>query len=335
MGSQSYSYAIGVNRTGKFAIAWDDGSNDSLHFYDQNGNLINRAELIGNGWITGIGDITTNYAGDFIVLYHDQTPPPLMQDSFYVQKYDSLGNALGGSTKLPLPFYLINLRSFRIAADSAGNFAITWEQYTTGNEVLARVYDFTCNPISDTICFPGNCTGPEIAMAPHGRFIIAWDRALDIFAQKFLADGSRDDSEFRISNTGFRYQGGSSVGRTDSIYYFSWTDSRILGQGNDIFAKILGSGPVGIETHQGRIKGTRIKILPTISNNKFQISCPGNKGPIRIYDALGNLVKILEFSETVVWDCSDVNGNTLPSGVYFIQVVDQYQSVVKKVLVVK
>lgn len=333
MGSQTYGITIGVNRTGKFAIGWT--RDDSLHFYDQNGNLINRAQITGSGWITGIGDITTNYAGDFIVLFHDQTPPPLMQDSFYVQKYDSLGNAIGGSINLSLPFYLINLMSFRIAGDSAGNFAITWEQYTTGNDIWARVYDFNCNPISDTIRFSGNCTGPEIDMAPHGRFTIAWNQSLDIHAQKFLADGSRDGSDFRISNTSFRYQGGPSVGMTDSLIFFSWTDSRILGHGNDIFAKIFGPGPVGVESYRCQIRDTRMDILPTLSNNKFKITCSGDRGSIRIYNALGNFVKVLESSETVVWDGTDKHGCNLPSGVYFIHFVSKERREIKKVLLIK
>jgi hypothetical protein len=63
---------------------------------------------------------------------------------------------------------------------------------------------------------------------------------------------------------------------------------------------------------------------------------------IRVFDARGRFVRILSngkhlFSKRtdVVWDGRDEKGRRVPSGVYFVQAQSGYQSVVKKLVVLR
>jgi hypothetical protein len=256
MSTNANIISLDVNRTGRFCIGWKD----SLHFYDANGNLESTAKItVPIMYWPSIGDIATNNDGDFIVGICIDPPPPSLEDSFYIQRFDSIGNEIGSRHALVLPGILpLNNVRFQIASDSAGNVALVWEDWLQsgeGNDILARKYDSIGNPISDTIMVNDNTyhhhCKPYIDMDKNGAFIIGWQDyregpQAEIYAQKFQTDGTRDGGNYRISNTSLKYQGEPTVDIADSLILYSWSDSRHPEHGNDIFAKIIGRGPTAI-----------------------------------------------------------------------------------------
>jgi hypothetical protein len=249
-----FSLSVEMNKTGRFCVGWKD----SLHFYDGDGNLVtNKGLTPAPLYLIDIGDIATSGNGDFIVLYVEEYMIPPSQPYFYIQKFDSLGNEIGTGILLDLPTFMpLNQLVYRIASDSVGNIALVFEDWRysgEGSDVIARVYDYNGNPISDTIYVHDNDAdhrgSPAIDMDKDGKFIVAWldyRNGPEVYAQKFLADGSRDGGNFRISNTSVNYQGEPSVDIADSLILYSWTDNRLPAHGNDIFAKIIGRNPTAI-----------------------------------------------------------------------------------------
>ncbi|QDU30673.1 Bifunctional hemolysin/adenylate cyclase precursor [Anatilimnocola aggregata] len=98
-----------------------------------------------------------------------------------------------------------------VARAADGRFVIAWEsedQDGSGYGIYARRYFANGSP--DGAIFKvntvtaGDQRAPTVAIAPDGHFVIAWESAgangLDIKAQRYLASGAMDGSEFRVNN---------------------------------------------------------------------------------------------------------------------------------------
>ena len=94
-----------------------------------------------------------------------------------------------------------------LATDAAGNFVVTWADDTDGNGIYQirargfapdgseRIAEFTVNSVST-----GQQRDPAIAMAPDGRFVIAWE------------DDPESDGDSQIAIRGFAADGAELFG---------------------------------------------------------------------------------------------------------------------------
>jgi len=97
-----------------------------------------------------------------------------------------------------------------VAVGADGRFVMTWEHYSTdGNDILARLFDADGTPAGDAFLVNTTTANgqyqPSVAMSPSGSFVVVWETVsddglrYDIFAQRYGADGTAQETEFRIN----------------------------------------------------------------------------------------------------------------------------------------
>jgi len=113
--------------------------------------------------------------------------------------------------------FQVNTRTSRnqanaaIAADANGNFVVVWNSYfedANSNDIFGRLFDSGVNPVGDEFRINttrlGNQKEPSVAADPAGNFVVVWQSKdgndWDIFAQRFDANGTPVDVEFRVND---------------------------------------------------------------------------------------------------------------------------------------
>src|SRR5206468_5262999 len=130
-----------------------------------------------------------------------------------------------------------------VATDPNGNFVTVWENGTYGGrDVYARLYDADGAARTDPILVhddgsgqaPGDQYDASVSMDPAGDFVVSWTEdnpsaSQDIFAQRFLADGTSVGGAFLVNDQAQRVQGKSSVAVADNgKFVISWAESEII-----------------------------------------------------------------------------------------------------------
>jgi len=132
-----------------------------------------------------------------------------------------------------------------VAFDASGNAWVVWTEdgATTYNIWLSR-FDIAGNPVGAPINVESNSfafnTGPSIAAAADGRFVVAWSARpeagadVQIRARRFSAAGAKLGQEIRVDAQSTDYQGDAHVGiANDGRFTVVWTldaSDRILAQ---------------------------------------------------------------------------------------------------------
>jgi len=99
-----------------------------------------------------------------------------------------------------------------VGLDSSGNYVVVWysqNQDGSGFGVYGQRFDASGSPVGQEFrantTTSGDQTQPEVAVAPNGRFVIAWQSngqdgsGWGIYAQRYAADGTAQGSEFRVN----------------------------------------------------------------------------------------------------------------------------------------
>ncbi|MCX7994159.1 MAG: Omp28-related outer membrane protein [candidate division WOR-3 bacterium] len=97
--------------------------------------------------------------------------------------------------------------------------------------------------------------------------------------------------------------------------------------------------PVGIETKENN-KRLTLSITPNPFTEKVAIICQSSNFhnmsvSVKIYDASGRLVKSLTANPVIIWNGDDSNGKMLPSGIYFVKLESESETILEKVVIVR
>lgn len=162
-----------------------------------------------------------------------------------------------------------------IAGNATGSFVVTWEDNRLGwgDDIYAQIYlnPNTPSGINFKVNDDNNSSqyGQEVAIDPNGNFIIAWvDNRADgwnIYAQRFLADGTPAGQNFKVSNDpGTEEQVLPAIGVDgDGNFVITWADKQ---NGNwDIYGQLYSNN--GIEI------GANFKINDDASNTSQYWPC--------------------------------------------------------------
>lgn len=137
-----------------------------------------------------------------------------------------------------------------VASDAAGNFVVVWsnnDSYYT-SEIVARRYDrfgipqgdeFQVSVTSGTIQLHKT---PSVAMGADGDFVVAWnryayedlERASDVYARRYAANGTPEGPQFRVSNNAYTLSYGSYSYTLFHYQYISNPDVQKDAAGNFI-----------------------------------------------------------------------------------------------------
>ncbi|UCG92630.1 MAG: M6 family metalloprotease domain-containing protein [candidate division WOR-3 bacterium] len=190
--------------------------------------------------------------------------------------------------------------------------------------------------------YPGHTTS--------GHYLVAVEQA----------DGRWDlEQYYNVGDAGDPYPG-SFVNRTfndttipdSKDYLFNTTSVSVenISDSGDTMTADINVVLVGIEEITiHNLEMPKLEVYPSITNDAFTISFLVNSEhtsvSLRIYDAAGRLVKSFDNVSTnidhIIWRAKNEYGNTLPSGIYFVQLTTDHAgaggsfSTVKRVILVK
>jgi hypothetical protein len=306
--------AIGNN----FRVNEDSGS--IFHYSpdvasDANGNFIvtwpafsdSKSDLFHNEILKGIKNLNSN----------EYTEPAI-----YARRFSSDGTPLGGNFKVndDSDYSIHDCPSITI--DGSGNFIIAWQDYEFNDsyDIYFQRYNSNGAPIGNNIKVQDstesiNQMSPSISSDEAGNFIITWqdlrNGSFDIYAQKYLNDGTAEGGNFRVNDDDLNVTHSSpsiSVNK-DGKFIITWTDSR--NGGPDIFAqRFLSNGAAYGSNFQVTNTSDGFKLSPVlkITDELIYTAWNDNRGGQTAFDIWANImdwedivnVKENNFSENVM-----------------------------------
>jgi|GEM_PF-3215818 hypothetical protein len=255
-------------------------------------------------------DIGCDRNGNFIVTWTKQvyegSPTPDTVNVYY-QRYDNLGNRIGGNVLLKKDVY----HSTAVAMSPGGRFAIAWRDPHLGTtDVFVRVFDSTGTAVTGDVLVNDTTVPASQGMEPHGmamdslgNFVIAWfdnrNDIGDIYARRFDRDGVPIGIDFRVNDdVTSTLQEASSVSMApDGRFVITWEDYREGGFYPDIYAQLYNRSGVSqgnsfrvnddvADSNQGAAAASMDK------NGNFVISWADRRSYKHVYgqryDSLGN-----------------------------------------------
>jgi len=336
------SPSISTDGSGNFLIVWyDDRSNWQDDIYAQ--LYSNDGAAIGSNFIINddeadVGqyfpDVCFEGSGSFVVTWVDERIG--WDRNIFAQRISSDGSTLGGNFQVNDFDGYVEWEYPSISADSSGNFVITWVD--TRNNWEPDIYAQRYSSDGDTL--GGNFKVnddqeettrevPSVSTDASGNFIITWEDwrfgDSDIFAQRYLSDGSVLDSNFVITNLNHKSPASPDVYLWNNRIFCAWTDYRAGGTGADIWANVLEwESPTSISSkEQAQIPVAFIlnQNYPNPFNGTTRISYSiptSGFVTLKIYDMLGKELQSLvnEFQNAGYYHV-DFETNELTSGMYF------------------
>ncbi len=216
--------SIAMDADGDFVITWDSDNQlgDSFDIYAQRYNTDGSeagGEFKVNTFITGsqsTPSIAMNAGGDFVIAWNS-----FEQDGNILGIFAQRYNADGSTAGIEFPVNTITTldqQTPSVAMDADGDFVITWRSKVKEPDnipedlaIYARRYNANGDPL-DTPEFKVNETtignqqsDTSIAMDADGDFVITWRSNdptgddLDVYHQRYKADGSRQDGELIVN----------------------------------------------------------------------------------------------------------------------------------------
>ncbi|WP_418316906.1 putative Ig domain-containing protein [Piscinibacter sakaiensis] len=253
--------SVAIDAVGNFVVTWQskDQDGDGLGIYAR--------RVAANGTPLG-GEFRVNTTttkdqsapaiamadgGAFIVTWQGKRPGA---DDWmiYAQRFDAAGAAAGSEFAVATVTYKDQMAP-AIAADAAGNFVIAWQSKDVDyNDGKFGIYAqrFAADGSQRGVQFlvntrtPNEQTAAAVTMNKAGDFAIAWqsknqdsrDDDAGIYAQRYLANGSREGGEFRVNTTVVEAQTAPALGMSDDgQLLITWTSDKQDGSGRGIFGQ--------------------------------------------------------------------------------------------------
>ena len=359
--AQQHFPSISKDGCSNFMITWQDDRNVDDDIFAQRYSNDGRAvgtnfkvnDDMGNAY-QGSPSISTDVNGNFVITWMDCRNG---NSDIYAQYYSSDGSVMGTNFKVNDDQGSSRQLHHSISMDGSGNFVITWEdERNEVRDIYAQCY--SSNGIAQGTNFKVNdnqgntdhYSHPSISTDSDGNFVITWEDYRngnwDIYAQRYLNDGSVMGSNFRVTNTSEREQFAPDVKLWNRRIYNTWTDNRVRGTGFNICANVLDwENPIDISDKEPSPKPS-IFILSQNYPNPFnpgttiQYELPqDSKVKISIFNILGKSIKVLENKmqqvgiHTVQWDGRDGQGILLSSGIYICRIeAGEFRQSIKLIL---
>jgi len=340
--------AITSDAYGNFVIIWLDGRNGHnkdvyAQRFSSDGTTLGKNFKVNDD----VGNpaqfhpaISSDPAGNFVVTWQDNRNG--FNADIYAQRYSSDGTALASN-------FIINddvnasQSSPVISMDTEGNFVIAWcDNRKTNSDIYAQRFADTGTAlgnnfkVNDDVEHTGKLY-PTISMNESGNYIIAWrdyrNGTADIYAQRYLSDGTKLGENFRMTNTGEFNQSEPAVQMWRNRIYTTWTDNRAGGTGIDIWANILDwENPTEIVPETPTSSPASFLICQNYPNPfnpetsiVYELPAAGEV-KIEVFDIRGRLVNTLingqipAGTQRVRWNGLNESGQPVASGVYYYRI---------------
>ncbi len=215
----------------------------------------------------------------------------------FAQRYQIDGTRQGDEFQVNL-HTISDQKSPAVAGLTDGGFIIVWEsseQDGDGLGVFAQRYKEDGSPMGEfqvNTYIDSKQNNAAVAGLADGGFIITWysyaqdaaDHTLagGVFAQKYLADGSRDGNEFQVNTYSPFEQGAPDVSAlTQGGFVITWTTYDLREDASGIYAqRYTSSGtPDGSEFNVNSTTqlGQHFSVVTSLDNGDFIITWHGNE----------------------------------------------------------
>lgn len=243
--------------------AWDGGMVVWADYRNQNWDIYGQL-IAGDGSTSGLSfrvnddtgvsqqhapRVAVSPEGWYVVAWYDNRDG---SDDIYVQRFDSLANALGTNVRVNSDTAAARQAFPDVATDGAGHFTVVWVDWRNGvypanPDIYARKFDTTMTPLAAETLL--NTDGslraqrePTIAADRRGNVAIIWSDStgtahlFDIRGQMIDVDGVIRELNFTANGDADSTQLHADVA-VDGLYrYVTWADKR---NGNfDIYASV-------------------------------------------------------------------------------------------------
>jgi len=344
--------SIAADGSGNFIITWKDERSDDGDIYAQRYSMDGTA--LGSNF--KVNDDTANLAqyrpsisaddgGNFIITWSDNRNGI---SDIYAQRYYSDGTAQGNNFKVNDDQSTSGWGA-TISADDGENFIITWyapwdiyaQRYSMDGTALGS--NFNVNDDQGSAWHER----PSISVDSTGNFIITWwmdehNDNYEIYAQRYLSDGTAVDSNFRVNNIGDGLQRYPNVKLWNNRIYSTWEDNRVDGAVFDIWANVLDWNVVGISNNEQYQALSTFVLHPNYPNpfNPFttiEFTLPNSEiVTIDVYNIGGQKIQTLLRKKMPAGKHKvEFNGQNFPSGVYLYRIEAGEWTDVKKMILLK
>jgi Ca2+-binding RTX toxin-like protein len=230
---------------GGYVIAWEEGGQVHVQQYDKNHDLLHNEPLAGVNGSNVI--VASTQDGGYLVGW---TTP---DNKLIVQAFDS-GNVASGVPITIVPTDdepNVHFEDASVTVLPNGHYVVSWaeelnEHWTDpsghpmqaeGSELFVQLFDSTTHqklgePIKVDTTVQDNsiyAKEPNLTNLTNGGFAVVWEREydaadnVDIFLQRFKADGSKDGAAVRVNTTVAGEQSGAEVATlNDGSYVVTW-----------------------------------------------------------------------------------------------------------------
>ena len=254
LGNSLQSYPeIAVGPDLSFVIAWEDKRNGNLDIYAQ--RFANDGTALGNNFRVNTdqgtekqvqASVSIDSCGNFVIVWSDQR----VGDNWdiYYQRYANDGTALGNNAKINDDSGYNFQYWPTVSGDENGNFIASWADGRNSNwrDIYAQRFSADGTPLGSNFQVNTDSEGnnhlrADIAIDENGNFIITWEDNRngheDIFAQRYLSDGSSIGNNFKINDdTPNTSQNNASISMDlDGNFVVCWEDRR--NDYNDVYAR--------------------------------------------------------------------------------------------------
>jgi len=236
--------------TGDFVIAWQgEGSGDTAGIFfrrfNADGTAKDTIDQLANLTDRGTENdpaIAMQASGNFVIVWEEAK-------HLYFQRFDSTGNPItggpqNGEVQIDGPFSTSSGAS--VGSDAAGNFTVVYREESTLTGIWHRGFNadgtekYTWSHLAT-----GDAISPSIDMADDGSHIITYQKTgtgldLDVFAEKFDANGNSLGAAFQVNQTSAGSQSQASIALIDTDHYVvAWTHDDTTQ--TDVYARQFGT----------------------------------------------------------------------------------------------
>jgi len=349
-----YRPSISADDGGNFIITWSDNRNGISDIYAQRYYSDGTAQ--GNNFKVNDDQSTSGWGAtisaddgeNFIITWYAPW-------DIYAQRYSMDGTALGSNFKVNDDPDISYIGAPSISADNSGNFTITWASIYEGGDIrdiYAQRYSMDGTALGSNFNVNDDQGSawherPSISVDSTGNFIITWwmdehNDNYEIYAQRYLSDGTAVDSNFRVNNIGDGLQRYPNVKLWNNRIYSTWEDNRVDGAVFDIWANVLDWNVVGISNNEQYQALSTFVLHPNYPNpfNPFttiEFTLPNSEiVTIDVYNIGGQKIQTLLRKKMPAGKHKvEFNGQNFPSGVYLYRIEAGEWTDVKKMILLK